>query len=408
MREIEDVLRLHHECGRSNREIARAVRVSPSTVADYLRRTRLAGLTWPLADGLTERAIEAALFPVQPASAVKRPEPDWAAVHRQLGRCGVTLDLLWQDYLGGVPELLVPDNLKSGVTHPSFYEPDLNPSYQEFATHYGLAILPARVRKPRDKAKVEAGVLLAQRWILARLRHQRFFSLAEVNGAIRPLLADLNQRPFKKLPGSRQSVFQTVDRPALKPLPLTRYAFAEWKVARVGIDYHVELERHYYSVPYQYARQQVDLRFTVITVEVFTKGERIASHLRSAVAGRHTTVATHLAPAHQQVAGWNTQRFLDWATTIGVQTLAAITHVLQARTHPQQGYRTALGILRLATAYDPARLEAACQRAIQLNAVTYRSIASLLKHGLEQQADAPAQATLPTDHANVRGSAYYH
>lgn len=147
---------------------------------------------------------------------------------------------------------------------------------------------------------------------------------------------------------------------------------------------------------------------SVTTVEVFTKGERIASHLRSAVADRHTTVATHLAPAHQQVAGWNTQRFLDWATMIGVQTLAAMTHVLQARTHPQQGYRTAQGILRLATAYDPARLEAACQRAIQLNAVTYRSIASLLKHGLEQQADAPAQATLPTDHANVRGSAYYH
>jgi transposase len=504
MRKIEEVLRLHHACGRSNREVARAVGVSPSTVADYLRRARLAGLTWPLEDGLSERAVEATLFPVQPASGVKRPEPEWAAVHRQLGRCGVTLDLLWQEYrelradgyqysafcehyrafahalpvtlrqshapgerlfvdysgqtvpvidpgtgeerqaqvfvavlgassytfveatrtqglgdwigshvrclefLGGVPELLVPDNLKSGVTHPSFYEPDLNPSYQEFAAHYGLAVLPARVRTGTTCAKVEAGVLLAQRWILARLRHQRFFSLAEVNGAIRPLLENLNRRPFKKLPGSRQRVFETVDRPALKPLPLIRHEFSEWKVARVGIDYHVELERHYYSVPYQYARAQVDLRVTVATVEVFTKGERIASHARSALAGHHTTVAAHLAPAHQQVAGWNAQRFLDWAATVGPQTQGAITQVLQARTHPQQGYRTALGILGLAKTHGHARLEAACRRAIQINAITYRSIASILKHGLEHAAGALTPATLPADHANVRGSSYYH
>ena len=199
-----------------------------------------------------------------------------------------------------------------------------------------------------------------------------------------------------------------MDRPALKPLPLIRHEFSEWKVARVGIDYHVELERHYYSVPYQYARAQVDLRFTVATVEVFTKGERIASHARSALAGHHTTVAAHLAPAHQQVAGWNAQRFLDWAATVGPQTQGAITQVLQARTHPQQGYRTALGILGLAKTHGPARLEAACRRAIQINAITYRSIASILKHGLEHAAGALTPATLPADHANVRGSSYYH
>jgi len=504
MRKIEEVLRLHHACGRSNREIARAVRASPTTVADYLRRARLAGLTWPLAEGLTELAVEAALFPVQPACRVKRPEPEWAAVHRQLGRSGVTLDLLWQEYrelrsdgyqysafcehyrafaqalpvtlrqshapgerlfvdysgqtvavidpgsgeerqaqvfvavlgassytfveatwtqgladwigshvrclefLGGAPELLVPDNLKSGVTHPAFYEPDLNPSYQELAAHYGMAVLPARVRKPRDKAKVAAGVLLAQRWILARLRHQRFFSLEEVNRAIGPLLEDLNRRPFKQLPGSRQSLFETLDRPALKPLPLIRHEFAEWKVATVGIDYHVELERHYYSVPYRYARQKVDVRFTVTTVEVFKNGERIASHPRSALKGRHTTVAAHLAPAHQQVAGWNAQRFLDWAATVGPQTQAAIEQVLRSRPHPQQGYRTALGILRLAKAHGDDRLEAACQRACQIQSVTYRSIASILKHGLERKTSTPAQANLPPDHANVRGPEYYH
>ena len=465
---------------------------------------RQAGLSWPLAENLTERAVEAALFPPTAASRVQRPEPDWAAVHRQLGRSGVTLELLWQEYrerhpdgyqysafclhyrafaqrlpvtlrqshapgerlfvdyggqtvpivdptageehraqifvavlgasnytfveatwsqgladwlgsharclefLGGVPELLVPDNLKSAVKSPSRYEPDLNPSYAELAAHYGVTVLPARVRKPRDKAKVEAGVLLAQRWILARLRRRRFFGLDEVNRAIRPLLADLNRRPFKRLPGSRQSAFETVDRPALKPLPPTRYEFAEWKRATVGIDYHVELERHYYSVPYRYARQPVDVRSTAATVEIFHHGERLASHPRSRLPGRHTTAAAHLAPAHQAVAGWNAPRFLDWAARIGPHTQTAIERVLQARSHPQQGYRTALGILRLAKAYGNGRLEAACQRAARLRAISYRSLASILKHGLDRQTATPAQASLPLHHANVRGPAYYH
>jgi transposase len=504
MRKIEEVLRLHHVGGRSNREIAQAVRVSPTTVADYLRRARQAGLSWPLAENLTERAVEAALFPPTAASRVKRPEPDWAAVHRQSGRSGVTLELLWQEYrerhpdgyqysafclhyrafaqtlpvtlrqthapgerlfvdysgqtvpivdpttgeehraqifvavlgasnytfveatwsqgladwlgshvrclefLGGVPELLVPDNLKSAVKSPSRYEPDLNPSYAELAAHYGVTVLPARARKPRDKAKVEAGVLLAQRWILARLRRQRFFGLDELNRAIRPLLADLNRRPFKRLPGSRQSAFETVDRPALKPLPPARYEFAEWKRAVVGIDYHVELERHYYSVPYRYARQSVDVRSTATTVEIFHRGERLASHPRSRLPGRHTTVAAHLAPAHRAVAGWNAPRFLDWAARIGPHTQTAIERVFQARVHPQQGYRTALGILRLAKAYGNDRLEAACQRAARLRVVTYRSLASILKHGLDRQIPTPTQAPLPLQHANVRGPAYYH
>jgi len=504
MRKIHEVLRLHHECGRSNRDIARAVGASPTTVADYVRRARLAGLVWPLDEALTQPALEAVLFPPRPGSGVRRPEADWAAVHRQLGRSGVTLDLLWQEYretypegyqysafcehyrafagslpvtlrqshapgerlfvdysgqtvtivdvatgeerqaqvfvavlgassytyveatwtqglgdwigahvrcfefLGGVPELLVPDNLKSGVTHPCRYEPDLNPSYQELASHYGMAVLPARVRKPRDKAKVEAGVLLTQRWILARLRHQRFFSLAEVNTAIRSLLEALNAHPFKKLPGSRWGVFQAVDRPALRPLPLTRYELSEWKLARVGIDYHVELDRHYYSVPYRYARAEVDVRFTATMVEILHQGERIASHPRSRLKGRHSTQEAHLAPAHQEVAGWNAQRFLDWAAKVGPHTQAAIEQVLASRVHPQQGYRTALGILRLAKTHGEERLEAACRRAGEIRSVTYRSIASILKRGLERQTPAQNQATLPADHANVRGSGYYH
>jgi len=312
------------------------------------------------------------------------------------------------EFLGGVPEVLVPDNLKSGVTTPNFYAPDLNPTYQDLARHYGVAILPARVRKPRDKAKVEAGVLLAQRWILARLRHQRFFSLAEVNRAIRPLLVDLNARPFKKLPGSRQSVFAAVDLPALKPLPWGRYEFAEWKAVTAGIDYHVEVTGHYYSVPYRYARQKLEARFTASTVELFKKGERLASHPRSLAKGRHTTTDAHLAPAHQKVAGWNSQRFLDWAAKIGPHTEAAVEHTLRSRAHPQQGYRAALGLLRLAKTYGNERLEAACERAFRLHAVTYRSIDSILKNNLDRKPRTPAQATLPLDHANVRGPDYYH
>lgn len=251
-------------------------------------------------------------------------------------------------------------------------------------------------------------MLLAQRWILARLRRRRFSGLDELNRAIQPLLAELNRRPFKRLPGSRQSAFETLDRPALKPLPPTRHEFAEWKRAVVGIDYHVELGRHYYSVPYRYARQPVDVRATAATVEIFHRGERLASHPRCRLPGRHTTTAAHLAPAHRAVAGWNAPRFLAWAAQVGPQTQTVIERVLQARSHPQQGYRTALGILRLAKAYGNERLEAACRRAARLRAVTYRSLASILKHGLDRQTAAPLQAALPLQHDNVRGPSYYH
>ena len=504
MRKIEEVLRLHFACDRSNREIARAIGIGRATVSDYLRRAKETGIGWPLPEGMTESALEARLFPPLPPSTVARPEPAWPDIHRELGRKGVTLELLWQEYreqcpggyqysafcqhyrayaqalpvtlrqshapgerlfvdysgqtvpvidpgsgevrpaqifvavmgasnytyveatwtqnladwtashvrcfefLGGVPELLVPDNLKSGVTTPNFFDPDLNPTYCDLARHYGTAILPARVGKPRDKAKVEAGVLLAQRWILARLRHQRFFSLAELNRAIRPWLVELNSRPFKKLPGSRQSVFEAVDRPALKPLPADRYEFAEWKRVTAGIDYHVEITGHYYSVPYRYARQQLDARYTASTVELFKNGARIASHPRSLAKGRHTTLEAHLAPAHQKVAGWNSQRFLDWAARIGPHTEAAIDHLLRSRRHPQQGYRAALGVMRLAKTYGNARLEAACDRAIRIHAVTWRSLDSILKNGLDRSPRKAAQASLPLDHANLRGAEYYH
>jgi transposase len=232
--------------------------------------------------------------------------PDWIGSHARTF-----------EHLGGVTALVVPDNLKSGVTTACYYEPELNPTYRDLATHYGTAVLPARPRRPKDKAKAEAGVLLVERWVLARLRHQRFFSLSELNHSIAELMSWLNQRPFKKLPGCRQSAFVELDRPALLPLPVTRYEFAEWKVVRVGIDYHVELVGHYYSVPYRFAREQVDSRLTASTVELFHRGTRIASHVRNDSRGRHSTVDAHMAPAHQAVQGWNAPRLLDWAGRIG-------------------------------------------------------------------------------------------
>jgi transposase len=269
--------------------------------------------------------------------------------------------------------------------------------------------LPARSRKPRDKAKVENGVLVVERWILARLRNQRFFSLAEANRAISALLTDLNQRPFKKLPGCRYSVFVELDRPALNALPVDRYQFAEWKIARVGIDYHIEIAGHYYSVPYRFARQQVDVRFTALTVEIFHRGSRIAAHARSLLKGRHTTIDAHMTPAHQQVAGWSAQRLLDWAQKIGPNTHATVESMLGQRKHPQQSYRACLGVLRMGRDYSDPRLEAACSRALSLNAANYRSVSSILKHGLDKQSQTEtAQTSLPLTHSTVRGPGYYH
>lgn len=504
MRKIAEVLRLHHECGRSQREIAVAVGASPTTVGEYLRRAKRAGIGYPLPTGIDETVLQAKLFPPPLPSKVARPEPDWSGVHRELARKHVTLDLLWQEYkaehpdgyrysafcqryrawsgklsvsmrqthppgeklfvdyagttlsvinpdtgeirwaqlfvavlgasnytyaeatwtqslpdwlgshvravefFGGAPEIVVPDNLKSGVKKPNWYEPDINPSYQEWASHYGVAVLPARVRKPKDKAKAEVGVQIASRWIIAALRNRRCFSLDELNRAIRVLLDRLNTRPFKKLPGCRKQAFDELDRPALRPLPVTRYSYADWERRRVGIDYHVDVAGHYYSVPYRFARQEVDVRIAAHTLEVFHKGTRIASHVRSRDKGRHTTVDAHMTPAHQAVSGWNAPRILEWANRIGPETAAFVEHLMSIRRHPQQAYRASLGVLRLAREVGRERLEAACARAIAINASTYKSVASILKHGLDRQSEPASQTSLPLDHANVRGSHYYH
>jgi transposase len=310
-------------------------------------------------------------------------------------------------FFGGVTEAIVPDNLKSGVSKVCRYEPDINPTYHDLANHYQTVVLPARVRKPRDKAKAEAGVLLVERWILARLRKHTFFSLAELNKVIGELLAILNTKPFKKLPGSRQSRFAELDKPALKPLPAAPYEVAYWKKAMVHLDYHVEVEGHYYSVPYTLVKKQLEIRYTRTTVECLYRNQRIASHLRNQVRGRHTTIKEHMPLKHQQYSEWNPERFTRWAAKIGPQTKVLTETLLVQRAHPQQAYRTLLGILRLGKAYGEQRLEAACDRALHINALSYRSIESILKNGLDQKPLQRQENSTPIQHGNIRGADYY-
>ena len=313
------------------------------------------------------------------------------------------------NFFGGVSAVVVPDNLKSGVHKAHRYEPDLNPSYAEMACHYGTSVLPARVRKPKDKAKVEGGVLLVERWILAALRNRTFFSLTELNQAIGELLERLNQRAFKKLPGSRLEHFQTIDKPALMPLPATLYVFAQWKKARVHIDYHVEVDGHYYSVPHTLVKRQLDVRYTATTVECFHQGQRVASHVRSALKGRHTTLAEHMPKSHREVAQWTPQRLIDWAQKTGPATASLIETILHRRKYPQQAFRTCLGILRLGQGYGEDRLEAACRRALLIGAYSYKSLDSILRNGLDRQTTDPQQTlALDVEHDDIRGAHYYH
>ena len=324
--------------------------------------------------------------------------PDWIGSHVRAF-----------EFLDGTSEVVVPDNLRSGVSKVHRYEPDLNPTYQDLGTHYSVAVMPTRARRPRDKAKAEAGVLLVERWILAALRNRTFFSLQELNREIARLLIRLNERPFKKLPGSRRELFEQLDRPALQPLPAQAYEFAEWKKVRVNIDYHIEIEGHYYSVPYQLVRRQLDARYTARTVECFHKGQRVASHSRSLLKGRHTTVAEHMPKSHRQYAEWTPQRLIRWAEKTGPATAGVVQTILARRAHPQQGYRSCLGIMRLGKSFGEDRLEAACRRALKLGSCSYKSIESILRQGLDRQAlPEQQQLDLSIAHDNIRGSDYYH
>jgi transposase len=506
MRKVREVLRLKYACGASVRTIARSVGIGRTTVAEYLRRTSVIGITWPVPAAVDDAELERRLFaPPGFNKAPTRAVPDWRHVHAELRRRGVTLLLLWEEYradhmdgygysrfcdlyiewrrsvsatmrqthvageklfvdyagdtvpvfdgtsgeerpahvfvavlgasnytyaearwsegladwigahvnaltfLSGGPKLLVCDNLRAGVTAACRYEPGINRTYQEMAAHYGAAVLPTRVRRPRDKAKVEVAVLIVERFILARLRNRRFLSLGELNEAIREVLGDLNARLMRKLGASRREFFDTIDRPALLPLPAEPYAYAEWRRCRVAPDYHIEVHGHFYSLPSRLIREVVEARITDTTIEIFHAGRRVAAHPRSALKRRHTTTPEHMPSAHRRYASWTPARLLSFAAQVGPSTIALVEIIMRTKPHPEQGFRACLGILRLAKTYGEARLEAACQRGISIGARSYGSIASILKTGLDRGFhDTAAPDVAPLLHANIRGRGYYH
>ncbi len=504
MRRIREILRLRCEAGLTGRAIARAVGVSNSTVSGLFARADLAGLAWPLPEGVTDAELEERLYRDRYQAVGDPREPDWARVHEELRICKrLTLRQLWIEYreahpdgygyswyaeryrawrgridvvmrqhhrageklfvdwagdtvpyvdpatgevrqahlflavlgfsnytfaraypdertesfldahvaafahLGGVPELIVPDNLKAGVKKPDRYEAEIAAPYAEMAAHYACVVMPARVGRPRDKAKVEVGVQIAEREILAPLRHRTFFSLAEMNAAIAERLTAVNTRPFTKLPGSRASVFAGREAPLLRPLPAEPYACRTRKLATVHIDYHVELEGHYYSVPYHLVRERVELRFDERTVEVYHEGVRVAVHVRSRGKGRATTLAEHMPEKHRRVASWTPERIEGWAAKTGPETAALCRAVMAARPHPELGFRSCLGVLRLGDRYGSERLEAAAARARALGATSYRSVRSILERGLDRLPEPDAVTPPALTHANVRGAGYY-
>jgi transposase len=507
MRKTREVLRLS-ALGLKQHQIARSCSIVQSTVHKYLKLAEAAHLSWPLPEDLSDERLDEVLFGQRPAPPSRRqhPEPDFAAIHKELAsHRDLTLELLWEEYkkgqangyrysrfcdlyrkwcrarnltlrqqhhpgekmfvdyagatvpihnrdngevqeaaifvaalgyssytfaeatwsqdlpcwigshirafeyFGGLPKLVVPDNTKTGVSKPCRYEPDLNPTYSEMAVHYSVAVLPARPRKPRDKAKVENAVQVVQRWIIAALRKRRFYSLGEVNEAIAELLTHLNNKPFRRREGTRASLFAAAEKPALRPLLCERYEIGRWRSLKVELDYHVPAEGHFYSVPYQLVGQPVDIRVTGTTVEVFHKGMRVASHARSFVNDQATTIAEHRPKAHQQYLEWTPSRLLSWADAAGPQTGALFRQILASKPHPEMGYRACLGLVRLGGKHTVERLEAAAARALHIGAYSFASVASILQHRLESQplSENPAASPPLVAHANIRGAAYF-
>jgi transposase len=323
--------------------------------------------------------------------------PDWIASHvRAL------------EYFGGVPAALVPDQLKSGVTRACLYEPGVQRTYEELAQHYGTTVLPARPGRPRDKAKVEVAVQIAQRWLLARIRDEVFHSLGELNARIRELLVDLNARVMRRYGKSRRDLFEQMERATLRPLPAPRFEYAEWRKVRVNIDYHVAIDGHLYSVPYRLVHEEVEARVVSDVVEIFHRRSRVAGHRRSYVKGGFTTLTEHMPSAHRAHAEWTPSRILSWAAKVGPGTRDLCDAILADRPHPEQGFRSCLGILRLGKRYGDVRLEAACSRALRVRARSYRHVESILKAGLDRVTATDEQTTLSLAHENVRGRDYYH
>lgn len=506
MRKTREILRLRWGEKLRLREVAQSCNCSPSTVHRTVERAAAAGLSWPLPEELDDAALDERLFP-SPVKTGEYPEPDLKHIHVELGRKGVTLVLLWQEYrsqhpdgcsystlcdryrdfkgglnasmrqahvpgeklyvdycgdkatlhdaltgeetqvslfvaamgasqkiyaravagedshswlsahqaaflfFGGVPKVVVPDNLKSAVTKPNYYDPELNRAYKDLADHYDVVILPARVRRPKDKAKVENAVLQVERWVLAPLRNHKFFSMGELNEAIAERLEELNNKRLSKMDCSRQELFERIDKPELRELPSESFRVPEWKLSvGVNIDYHVEFGGHYYSVPCSLIRKRVEIRATGATVECFYRGKRVACHVRSHQRGGFTTLAEHRPKTHRHYAEWTPSRLIRWASTVGPETGRAVESVMASKRHPEEGYRAALGVIRLASRYGKPRLESACHRALALHSATYKTIHSILKTGMDSQPlnEPTATSAVLTDHENLRGSRYYH
>jgi transposase len=512
MRRVREMLRMIRDGGVPLREVARRAGAAPSTVREMAKRFERSGLNWPVPLDMTDTELEMRLYGEAGTKRGhrRRPEPDWAALNRELKRKHVTLQILWDEYIeanpdgyrysrfcdlyrgwegrlpvtmrqthlggdklfvdyagdtvpviidlrtgetraahifvavmggsslsfahaswtetlpdwidahvqafayfGGAARLLVPDNPKVAVIKASLYEPQVHRTYAEMAAHYDTAVLPARPRRPRDKAKVEAAVRIVERWLLGRLRNRRFHGLAEVNAAIGELLVALNeQRVLRHLGRTRRQLFEEIDAPKLKALPAEPYALAEWRVRKVGLDYHIDFDGHFYSVPYRHARAGVEVRATLRTVEVFLDGERIAAHVRGSGDGKHTTLAEHMPSSHRRYADWTLERILREADAVGPSTGLLCRMILEHRPHPEQGFRTCLGIVRLTKPFGVVRLEAACLRALEVGARTYGSVKSILDNRLDGQpvhrAHGAEDGALALTHPNIRGSRYYH
>jgi len=496
---IKDVIRLKWHAQLSHAQIASTLKISKGVVAKYVGLATAAGLDWEAVQNWSEQQLSTALQPRSPTS-LSVVVPDWGRIHRELDRKGMTLMLLWQEYVdahpggrtwrytqfcehykafagtlkrsmrqhrrageklfidfagptvplrdgaraqvfvsamaassyvfacatphqrlddwvegmvralhfyGGVPQLIVPDNASAVIASPDRYEPRANETVQDLARHYGTSVLPARPRSPRDKATAESSVQVVTRWVLARLRHHRFDTVAQVDAAIAELLPSLNQRPFQKLPGSRASVFAELDAPALMALPPQRYELARFKTLKVHIDYHVEVDGHRYSVPQALVGQTLEARLTRHGVELLLRGQRVAAHVRSDRRGGFTTVEAHMPAAHRAHLEWTPQRLIDWAQRVGMACGELVTRLLQTFKHPEHGYRSCLGLLGLSRRYGNARLEAACERALALGTFRYRHVRDLLANNRDLVAqDAASEWTSPA-HANVRGPGYY-
>lgn len=512
VRKIKEILRLHFEEKRSNREIGLSVGKSPSVVCDCMSRFRGSGLLWPQSASLCEEDFEQHLYPSSQTR--RKPDyviPDFEYMHKELAGKHVTLSLLWQEYrvangessyqysqfcelyrrwakplgavmrhshkagektfidwsgdgveivdrttgevweaqlfvatLGassytfaraapsremphwlrlhdeafeyfkGVSAVVVPDNEKTGVTSASLYEPDLNRTYAAWAEHMSVAVIPTRPRKPRDKAKVESAVLIAQRWILARLRNHTFFSVDEANMEIARLLKEYNDKPMQKLGVSRRHLYETVDRPCLRPLPSRRFEPFEWREVKLNIDYHVQVDKTYYSAPYKLIGQKVEVRATGSTIEILYKGRRVASHTRCYGHNwQYITEHTHRPEHHKAFLDWTPERLINWARKCGEKTASLVDAVIASKKHPEQGYRSCLGVMRLGQKYGADRLEAACERALELRSPSYKTVNSILKTGADRlpppnkRQSSEKQLTLPR-HENIRGSEYYH